>query len=151
MTNPSGALPARDRRVYPIPELASAVAAPPTATDYAQFANVDSVLCIDNGATTLRAGWNREQDPRLAIDNLSSKYRDRKFNRSILLAGAEVYVDATSRAHVRAPHEGDIVTSPDVMVRFPFFFRPGTFAKSDMLLRAGKHTRLCPPQTRRRY
>jgi hypothetical protein len=36
------------------------------ATDYAQFANQDSVLCIDNGATTLRAGWNREQDPRLA-------------------------------------------------------------------------------------
>lgn len=115
MATPSGALPARDRRVYPIPELASAVAAPPTATDYAQFANQDSVLCIDNGATTLRAGWNREQDPRLAIDNLLSKYRDRKFNRSILLAGAEVYVDATSRAHVRAPHEGDIVTSPDVM------------------------------------
>jgi hypothetical protein len=38
----------------------SRFAAPPTATDYAQFANQDSVLCIDNGATTLRAGWNRE-------------------------------------------------------------------------------------------
>lgn len=108
---------ARDRRVYPIPELAAAVAAPPAATDYRRFAaeRDGAVLCVDNGATTLRAGWNLEPDPRLAIDSLASKYRDRKFNRSVLLAGAEVYVDATSRAHVRAPHEGDVVTSPDVM------------------------------------
>lgn len=107
----------RDRSVYPIPELQPVVAAPPAATDYSQFANADTVLCLDNGATTLRAGWSREQDPRFAIDNLVSKYRDRKSNRSVLLAGSEVYVDATSRAHVRAPHEADVVTSPDVMVR----------------------------------
>ncbi|POY73163.1 hypothetical protein BMF94_3793 [Rhodotorula taiwanensis] len=105
----------RDRSVYPIPELQPVVAAPPAATDYSQFANADTVLCLDNGATTLRAGWSREQDPRFAIDNLVSKYRDRKSNRSVLLAGSEVYVDATSRAHVRAPHEADVVTSPDVM------------------------------------
>lgn len=105
------------RRVYPIPELAPVVAAPPAATDYARFRSPDTVLCLDNGATTLRAGWSSEQDPRLQIDNLASKYRDRKSNRSVLLAGAEVYVDATSRAHVRAPHEGDVVTSADVMVR----------------------------------
>ncbi|BGP57001.1 hypothetical protein JCM8202_004564 [Rhodotorula sphaerocarpa] len=104
-----------NRRVYPIPELAPVVAAPPAATDYARFRSPDTVLCLDNGATMLRAGWSSEQDPRLQIDNLASKYRDRKSNRSVLLAGAEVYVDATSRAHVRAPHEGDVVTSADVM------------------------------------
>jgi actin-related protein 5 len=51
------------------------------------------------------------------VENVASKYRDRKFNQPVVLAGGEVYVDATSRAHVRTPFEGDTVCNFDVMVR----------------------------------
>ncbi|GAA5828929.1 hypothetical protein JCM3770_003524, partial [Rhodotorula araucariae] len=104
-----------ERTVYPIPELASVVVGPPTSTDYARVQGTDAVLCIDNGATTLRAGWSTDPDPRIVIDNIAAKYKDRKFNRQVMLAGAEVYVDATSRANTRVPFEGDVVANFDVM------------------------------------
>ncbi|BGP34011.1 Actin-related protein 5 [Rhodotorula toruloides] len=103
------------RTVYPVPELQPVLPGPPTSTDYASFASPSNVLCIDNGATTLRAGWGAERDPRIVVENVASKYRDRKFNQPVVLAGGEVYVDATSRAHVRTPFEGDTVCNFDVM------------------------------------
>ncbi|BGP01976.1 Actin-related protein 5 [Rhodotorula toruloides] len=108
--------PARPHRtVCPVPELQPVLPGPPTSTDYASFASPSNVLCIDNGATTLRAGWGAERDPRIVVENVASKYRDRKFNQPVVLAGGEVYVDATSRAHVRTPFEGDTVCNFDVM------------------------------------
>ncbi|BGP26386.1 actin-related protein 5 [Rhodotorula toruloides] len=103
------------RTVYPVPELQPVLPGPPTSTDYASFASPSNVLCIDNGATTLRAGWDVERDPRIVVENVASKYRERKFNQPVVLAGGEVYVDATSRAHVRTPFEGDTVCNFDVM------------------------------------
>ncbi|BGP50256.1 Actin-related protein 5 [Rhodotorula kratochvilovae] len=104
-----------DRPVFPIPELAPVVPGPPSSTDYARIQGTDAVLCVDNGATTLRAGWSSDSDPRIVIDNIAAKYKDRKFNRQVMLAGAEVYVDATSRANTRVPFEGDVVANFDVM------------------------------------
>lgn len=109
--------PRAQRTVYPVPELQPVLPGPPTSTDYASFASPSNVLCIDNGATNLRAGWAAERDPRIMVENVASKYRDRKFNQPVVLAGGEVYVDATSRAHVRTPFEGDTVCNFDVMVR----------------------------------
>ncbi|GJN92559.1 hypothetical protein Rhopal_005589-T1 [Rhodotorula paludigena] len=112
-------MPAPDRpprTVYPVPELQSVAPGPPTSTDYAQFAaDSNHVLTIDNGASTLRAGWSSEQHPRIAIESIAAKYRDRKFNRQVLLAGQEVYADATSRANTRVPYEADVVCNFDVM------------------------------------
>lgn len=86
----------------------------PPATDYAQHLH-DSII-IDNGATTLRAGWSSEAYPRIVMDNVGAKYRDRKTNRNVMLAGSEAYVDATSRAAVKSAFEGDIVCNFDQMV-----------------------------------
>ncbi|GAA5840624.1 hypothetical protein JCM9279_007385 [Rhodotorula babjevae] len=103
------------RPVYPIPELAPVVPGPAGWHDYRAFQHSDAVLCIDNGATTLRAGWGTERDPRIVVDNIAAKYKDRKFNRQVMLAGGEVFVDATSRANTRVPFENDVVVNFDAM------------------------------------
>lgn len=104
------------RPVFPIPELAPVVPGPATSTDYHSLQGTRAVLCVDNGATTLRAGWSTDRDPRICIDNVAAKFKDRKFNRLVMLAGAEVFVDATSRANTRVPYENDVVVNFDVMV-----------------------------------
>ena len=69
------------------------------------------------GASTLRAGFASESYPSYTLDNLGAKYRDRKSNRTITLAGSEAFVDATSRAAIKSPFEGDVVCNFDQMVR----------------------------------
>lgn len=77
-----------------------------------KLANVFNVI----GATTLRAGWSTENSPRIIADNITSKYRERKTNKLITLAGSEAYVDSTSRSFMKSPFEADIVTNFDQMV-----------------------------------
>ncbi|KAK4331299.1 hypothetical protein RTBOTA2_007009 [Rhodotorula toruloides] len=40
-----------------------------------------TALCIDNGASTLRAGWSTNDSPRLAFENIAAKFQDRKTGR----------------------------------------------------------------------
>ncbi|GAA5899816.1 hypothetical protein JCM6882_005442 [Rhodosporidiobolus microsporus] len=113
-------LPPDQRTVYPIPDLPPVVAGPLTPS-HPQPPPPSSVLCIDNGASTLRAGYSAtaaagpEARPPIVVENINAKYKDRKFNRQVFLAGGEVYVDATSRANTRVPFEGDVVCNFDVM------------------------------------
>ncbi|GAA6012257.1 hypothetical protein JCM10207_002780 [Rhodosporidiobolus poonsookiae] len=108
---------ARDRTVYPIPELPPTLAGPFTPSPSSPSSS--AVLCIDNGASTLRAGYSSslatDNAPPIAVENICAKYKDRKFNRQVVLAGQEVYVDATSRSNTRVPFEGDVVCNFDVM------------------------------------
>jgi hypothetical protein len=103
------------KTVYPIEELREAVEQPPPSRDWHKFTS--SSIILDNGASTLRAGWSAEDAPRIVTENLGAKYRDRKTNRNILLTGSEAYVDATSRGNIKSPFEGDIVANFDQMVR----------------------------------
>ena len=68
------------------------------------------------GASTLRAGFASDEYPSYTFDNIGAKYRDRKLNRVMTLAGSEAFVDATSRAAIRSPFEGDVVCNFDQMV-----------------------------------
>ncbi|GAA6043983.1 hypothetical protein JCM8097_003422 [Rhodosporidiobolus ruineniae] len=106
-------LPPDERPIYPIPDLPSVLAGIPTP--YPSHPPNGSVLCIDNGATTLRAGYSSSPAPPIVVENINAKYKDRKFNRQVMLAGQEVYVDATSRSNTRVPFEGDVVCNFDVM------------------------------------
>ncbi|BGP18453.1 Actin-related protein 5 [Rhodosporidiobolus nylandii] len=116
-------LPVHQRPIYPIPDLPPVVAGPPTPP--VSRPPPGTVLCIDNGASTLRAGYSSSLHlhpgaggggkPPIVVENINAKYKDRKFNRQVLLAGGEVYVDATSRSNTRVPFEGDVVANFDVM------------------------------------
>ncbi|GAA5833951.1 hypothetical protein JCM3766R1_002480 [Sporobolomyces carnicolor] len=114
-------LPPSERRVYPIPELHPLELGPPALGSYSAAYNASSsssappALCIDNGATQIRAGFSDRDRPYLELDNVGAKYRDRKLNTTVNLAGGEVYVDAASRSSVRVPYEGDVVCNFDVM------------------------------------
>lgn len=114
-------LPPSERRVYPIPELHPLVLSPPSLPSYSTLLESTSsssppILCIDNGATSLRAGFSTSPNPYLELDNIGAKYKDRKLNTTVNLAGGEVYVDAASRSSTRVPFEGDVVCNFDVMV-----------------------------------
>ncbi|GAA6061978.1 hypothetical protein JCM10212_005222 [Sporobolomyces blumeae] len=110
-------LPPGQRKIHPIPDLHPLVPGPATLASYAPLLTQSPVpvLCIDNGATTLRAGFSNASDPKIELDNIGAKYKDRKNNVQVMLAGGEVYVDATSRSNTRVPFEGDVVCNYDVM------------------------------------
>lgn len=124
----AGVVPPHLRTIYPLPDLPPVQAGP--STPYPSRAPTGCVLCIDNGASTLRAGYSASlataARPPIAVENINAKYKDRKFNKQVLLAGGEVYVDATSRSNTRVPFEGDVVCNFDVMVRFLLFPFPSS-------------------------
>lgn len=70
------------------------------------------------GSSELRAGFASPQGanvPALSFENIVSKYKDRKRNANYILAGSDCFVDAQSRAAIRSPFDGDVVTNFEVM------------------------------------
>lgn len=100
--------------IYPVADLRPFEPSAELANDWINFQG--SSLVLDNGATTLRAGWASELNPRLVTENVGSRYKERKANRTIMLAGGECYADNLSRGSVRSPFEGDLVVNFDIMV-----------------------------------
>ncbi|KAM0790724.1 hypothetical protein ACM66B_004579 [Microbotryomycetes sp. NB124-2] len=90
-----------------------AIAAEPPAarTDYS--AHERAPLVIDNGATSLRAGWASLEQPCVSTDNVTSRHRDRRVNKLILLAGNSAYVDHNSRGNIKSAFEADVVINHD--------------------------------------
>lgn len=76
-----------------------------------------AAIVIDNGSSTVRAGWSFESKPRFSMPPIMSKYRDRKLGRTFSFAGADCYADTTARGHIRTAHEAGtgIVSNWDVM------------------------------------
>jgi actin-related protein 5 len=141
--------PSRPRtQVYKVPDR-PAVPAPPyiDPEEYESQYNTDSVpIVIDNGQSlphrtphlthpvtdkkksiltgscSIRAGYANMSSPYIDTDSVVSRYRDRKTNRTIMLAGTCSYVDANSRSNARPLHEEGIVCNYDSMVsQLPFF------------------------------
>ncbi len=50
------------------------------------------------------------------FDNLVSKFRDRKINKSVLFVGNDVYTDATAKASAKSPFDGNVVYNFEAMV-----------------------------------
>lgn len=75
-------------------------------------------ILIDNGSFELRAGFaspSGENNPALSMENVISKYKDRKMPENFLLAGSSCFTDAQSRSAMRSPFDGDVVTNFEVM------------------------------------
>lgn len=110
--------PSRPRTtVYKVPERAQTIAPPYLEPEVyqSQYATESVPIVIDNGSCSLRAGYSRMEKPYLNIDSVISRYRDRKTNRTITLAGSESYVDAASRSNLRPIHEEGVVCNYDSM------------------------------------
>ena len=73
-------------------------------------------IVIDNGSATIRAGWQFDHAPRLAIPPLMARYTDRKLNRKLNFIGSEIYFDGTARGQAKNIYEpgNNIINNWDV-------------------------------------
>jgi hypothetical protein len=68
------------------------------------------------GSSQLRAGWASESSPRLAIENLVARYKERKAPKTYCLVGNDVLADQGARAAAKSPFEGPVISNWDLMV-----------------------------------
>ncbi|KAI9836118.1 MAG: hypothetical protein M1819_001734 [Sarea resinae] len=76
-----------------------------------------AAIVIDNGSSTVRAGWSTDRTPRITLPPLMARYRDRKLGKTYTFVGPDAYVDATSRGQTRNAFDTgtSIVNNWDVM------------------------------------
>ncbi|KAG9244272.1 actin family [Calycina marina] len=94
-----------------------------TGTDHSGYQHAKSrgvgrtAIVIDNGSSSLRAGWSFEENPRLSVAPIFAKYKERKLNKHYSFVGADVYSDTTAKSHMRHAFEAGtgIVANWDVM------------------------------------
>ena len=74
-------------------------------------------LNFTRGSSLVRAGWSFDPTPRLSFPADVSRYRDRKFNKTVTYVGYNAYADATTRGQIRNAFEPgtSIVSNWDVM------------------------------------
>ncbi|GAA98900.1 hypothetical protein E5Q_05588 [Mixia osmundae IAM 14324] len=108
--------PAQPRRIWEVPERPTPAYIAPFA-DYSSISSIPrNALIIDNGGSEIRAGYASQQDPYVAVESLVSKYRERKRNQVVMLAGDATFVDNLAKTSIKAPHEGtDVVCNFDAM------------------------------------
>ncbi|RDW63891.1 putative ARP5-actin-related protein [Coleophoma crateriformis] len=106
--------------LYPAKEAQFERYVEPESDGYAKASSMGpggAAIVIDNGSSSIRAGWSFDVVPRLNTIPIYSKYRDRKYNRTYSFVGADVYADTTARGHMRNAFEAGtgIISNWDVM------------------------------------
>jgi actin-related protein 5 len=105
----------------------------PQAEDYETFQQTGTAIVIDNGiilmlevadfsgSSQLRAGWASEISPRLSIENLVARYKERRAPKTYCLVGNDVLADQAARINAKGPYEGPVISNWDLMVSPPRF------------------------------
>ncbi|KAK3987849.1 putative actin-related protein 5, partial [Cladorrhinum sp. PSN332] len=106
--------------IYPVKEARFEKYLPPQVDGHERAVALpkgQAAIVIDNGSSSVRAGWSFEDKPRLAIPPIMSKYRDRKLAKTFSFAGQDCYADTTARSHIRNAFEAGtgIVSNWDAM------------------------------------
>ncbi|KAK4570452.1 Nuclear actin-protein involved in chromatin remodeling [Recurvomyces mirabilis] len=88
----------------------------PTDTTSYHHSTPDTAIIIDNGSSSIRAGWQTDALPRLQFPPLMARYTDRKLNRKLMFIGSEIYFDGTARGQAKSIYEpgSNIVNNWDV-------------------------------------
>ncbi|KAI9704015.1 MAG: Nuclear actin-protein involved in chromatin remodeling [Bogoriella megaspora] len=89
----------------------------PIDTDGYDQSTRDTAIVIDNGSSTVRAGWSFDKAPRITLPPLMARYRDRKLNRTFAFMGSDVYSDGTARGQAKNVYDPgtNVVNNWDVM------------------------------------
>lgn len=77
-------------------------------------------MLATTGSFEMRAGFaiaSTSAAPSLSFENVVSKFRERRKNNLIMLAGSDCFSDPQSRTAMRTPFDGDVVTNWETMVR----------------------------------
>ena len=88
----------------------------PTDASGYQNSSRDTAIVIDNGSSSVRAGWQTDTSPRLQFPPLMARYTDRKLNRKLTFVGSEIYFDGTARGQAKNVYEpgSNIINNWDV-------------------------------------
>jgi len=103
--------PSRRNSIPPPPSTIHAVSEPPyfgqAPADTATYRSSapDTAIVIDNGSSSVRAGWQSDAEPRLQFPPLMARYTDRKLNRKLTFIGSEIYFDGTARGQAKNVYE----------------------------------------------
>ncbi|KAF2225514.1 hypothetical protein BDZ85DRAFT_67449 [Elsinoe ampelina] len=86
------------------------------SASYARSTESDAIV-IDNGSSSIRAGYSFQSNPALSFPPLMARYMDRKLNRKLNFIGSEIYFDGTARGQAKNAYEAGapIVNNWDVM------------------------------------
>jgi actin-related protein 5 len=95
----------------PAPSYAPVI--PPDSYD--DFRYESTPLIIDNGATSLRFGFATASTPHSG-SNVVAKYKERKFNKPLLLFGEAIDSESGAKGQARSPWEGDVLLNFDALV-----------------------------------
>ncbi|KAF2654511.1 actin-like ATPase domain-containing protein [Lophiostoma macrostomum CBS 122681] len=89
----------------------------PIDTEGYARSNRDTAIVIDNGSSSVRAGWSFDSKPRISLPPLMARYRDRKLMRTFTFVGSDVYSDGTARGQAKNIYEpgSNIVNNWDVL------------------------------------
>ncbi|KAK4493779.1 hypothetical protein PRZ48_014964 [Zasmidium cellare] len=76
----------------------------------------ETAIVIDNGSSSVRAGWQTDALPRLQFPPMMARYTDRKLNRKLTFVGSEIYFDGTARGQAKNLYEpgSNIINNWDV-------------------------------------
>ncbi|WVN87297.1 uncharacterized protein L203_102475 [Cryptococcus depauperatus CBS 7841] len=88
---------------------------PQAVYDYHSLDGQEPTICIDNGSSSWRAGFNTNSLPHIDRLNVVSRYKERKFGKGVLLFGSDVEADANSRANARSMYDGDLLIQGDLL------------------------------------
>ncbi|KAI9832709.1 MAG: Nuclear actin-protein involved in chromatin remodeling [Phylliscum demangeonii] len=85
--------------------------------DSSRHGSDQTAIVIDNGSSSIRAGWSFDKAPRLTFPPIVSRYRDRKLSKTYTFVGQDAYVDANARGQIRTAFEAGsgVVSNWDVM------------------------------------
>ena len=88
----------------------------PAETPAYRTSSRDTAIVIDNGSSSVRAGWQTDSSPRLQFPPLMARYTDRKLNRKLTFIGSEIYFDGTARGQAKNVYEpgSNIINNWDV-------------------------------------
>ena len=84
---------------------------------YYRQTSPDTAIVIDNGSSSVRAGWQTDATPRLQFPPLMARYMDRKLNRKLTFIGSEIYFDGTARGQAKNIYEpgSNVINNWDVV------------------------------------
>lgn len=100
------------------------ITALPTATtlprvippdSYDKHRNHSTPLIIDNGSTNLRFGFSTSSNPHSNL-NVVAKYKERKYNKPLLLFGDGIDAESSAKGQAKTPWEGDVLLNFDALV-----------------------------------
>ena len=96
---------------FPVGSLPAVV--PPDSYD--KFRSQATPLIIDNGSTHLRFGFSTSPNPHTNF-NVVAKYKERKYNKPLLLFGDAIDTESGAKSQAKTPWEGDVLLNFDALV-----------------------------------